>query len=31
MAEADRMNGLDINQASLENQQWLVKNEVKVN
>ncbi len=30
-AEADRMNGLDINQASLENQQGVVKNEVKVN
>src|SRR5258706_4599018 len=30
-AEADRMNGLDINQASLENQQAVVKNEVKVN
>jgi predicted Zn-dependent peptidase len=30
-AEADRMSGLDINQASLENQQGVVKNEVKVN
>ena len=30
-AEADRMNGLDINQASLANQQGVVKNEVKVN
>jgi zinc protease len=30
-AEADRMNGLDINQVSLENQQGVVKNEVKVN
>lgn len=29
--EADRMMGLDINQASLENQQGVVKNEVKVN
>src|SRR5882672_8156622 len=27
-AEADRMSGLDINQASLENQQGVVKNEV---
>jgi zinc protease len=30
-AEADRMSGLAINQASLENQQGVVKNEVKVN
>jgi zinc protease len=30
-AEADRMSGLSINQASLENQQGVVKNEVKVN
>lgn len=29
--EADRMTGLDINQASLTNQQGVVKNEVKVN
>jgi zinc protease len=29
--EADRMSGLDINQASLANQQGVVKNEVKVN
>lgn len=29
--EADRMRGLDITQASLENQQGVVKNEVKVN
>jgi zinc protease len=29
--EADRMSGLDINQASLTNQQGVVKNEVKVN
>lgn len=29
--EADRMRGLDINQASLTNQQGVVKNEVKVN
>jgi len=30
-AEADRMSGLAIDQASLENQQGVVKNEVKVN
>ena len=30
-AEADRMKGLDLNQASLTNQQGVVKNEVKVN
>jgi zinc protease len=30
-AEADRMSGLAINQESLENQQGVVKNEVKVN
>lgn len=30
-AEADRMRGLDLNQASLTNQQGVVKNEVKVN
>jgi len=30
-AEADRMRGLDINQANLTNQQGVVKNEVKVN
>jgi predicted Zn-dependent peptidase len=30
-AEADRMRGLDITQDSLENQQGVVKNEVKVN
>ena len=30
-AEADRMKGLDITQASLANQQGVVKNEVKVN
>ncbi len=30
-AEADRMAGLDLNQAALTNQQGVVKNEVKVN
>ena len=30
-AEADRMTAVDLNQASLENQQGVVKNEVKVN
>ncbi|ULQ51030.1 M16 family metallopeptidase [Flavihumibacter fluvii] len=30
-AEADRMKALDLNQASLTNQQGVVKNEVKVN
>lgn len=30
-AEADRMKGLDITQENLENQQGVVKNEVKVN
>lgn len=30
-AEADRMRSLDISQANLENQQGVVKNEVKVN
>ncbi|MFK7885885.1 MAG: M16 family metallopeptidase [Gammaproteobacteria bacterium] len=30
-AEADRMRGLDITQENLENQQGVVKNEVKVN
>ncbi|MFK8015967.1 MAG: M16 family metallopeptidase [Gammaproteobacteria bacterium] len=30
-AEADRMRGLDISQENLENQQGVVKNEVKVN
>jgi len=30
-AEADRMRGLDINEASLKNQQGVVGNEVKVN
>lgn len=30
-AEADRMTGLDLNQANLTNQQGVVKNEVKVN
>lgn len=30
-AEADRMTGLDLNQAALTNQQGVVKNEVKVN
>ncbi len=30
-AEADRMKGLDITQLNLENQQGVVKNEVKVN
>jgi len=29
--EADRMSGLDLNQAALENQQGVVKNEVRVN